>query len=848
MDIESLPIDDCLGDLVSALTASKPVILRAPPGAGKTTGVPPAILDSELGDLGQVLMLQPRRLAARAAAIRLSRLVGEKPGQTYGYHVRFDRKVSSSTKFVSMTSGILFRQLSSDPLLENVGCVIIDEFHERSIEVDLVLGMLQRIRSTLRPELRLVVMSATLDTEPIEKLIPDATIIQSDGRAFDVDIRYDKSLTPVRQTARDLADKVSQVLPTAVRESDGDILVFLPGIGEIVHTATQIESLAKKHSIDIFPLYGDLPAERQDDVLTPSERRKIVLATNVAETSITIPGVKCVIDTGLARQAEFDPSIGLSKLQMRPISKASADQRAGRAGRTAPGICFRLWPQASHRSRLDHTPPEVLRSDLSTAILHLTGWGERNPFDFPWVTMPTEDSVQLAHRQLHLLGAIDDDNRLTSLGQQLIALPVHPRLGRLILSAVEQDCVEHAAIAAALLSERDPFRRQTGRSSRESEIESDLIDRVLRLERFFKGVPDDQIKRVSAHHVENVARQLCKLVPEDLAIDPAASQRTFEERVSRTLLAAFPDRLARRRNPGSPKGVMVGSRGVQLDRDSAVRTSEFFLCLNVDGRGADANVRMASAIEQAWLPNEWVDERQEKFFHPSMKAVVARQRSYILDLMINENPATAIADEESAALLYQQAHVRLGDVLPDDQALAGYLARWRFLDQYRDETLGPDSLPITSEDALDQVLTQLCQSSLSFKDLQKAPWLDHLRGLLSYQQQQWLDAQAPEAIEVPSGNRIRLTYELGKRPILAVRIQEIFGWKTTPKLAGGSTTIQLHLLGPNYRPQQITDDLESFWKSTYHEVKKELKRRYPKHFWPDDPASASATRNGLKPR
>ncbi|MCC9601365.1 ATP-dependent helicase HrpB [Stieleria sp. JC731] len=843
MDSPSLPIAHCLDRITGELSSGRAVILRAPPGAGKTTGVPPAILKTDVGDLGQVLMLQPRRLAARAAAVRLSSLIDERPGQTYGYHVRFDRQVSKTTKFVSMTSGILLRQLASDPLLENVGCVIIDEFHERSVEVDLILGMLQRIRTTLRPELRLLVMSATLDTAPIESLIDDSVVVQSEGRAFDVAIKYDQSLQPVRPTANELADRVANVLPQAIQERSGDILVFLPGVGEIVRTQDRIDSIARKAAIDVLPLYGDLPPDRQDAVLAPSDRRKIVLATNVAETSITIPGVQCVIDTGLARQTEFDTGVGLSKLIIKPISQASADQRAGRAGRTAPGTCFRLWPKQLDRSRPAHNTPEILRTDLSTALLHLAGWGEKETFDFPWVTPPNEAAVELAQQQLRLLDAIDDHGRLTTVGEQLLSLPLHPRLGRLMISAVQWNCVEEAALAAAILSERDPFQRTGNRMSKQTSVESDLFDRLVRLTRFLQGGRDDDIHRGASQTIARVARQILQQTPSAEATSET-SELEIEERLSRALLTAYPDRLARRRSAGSNKGLMVGKRGVQLDAASSVRTSEFFLCLNVDGKGSEAKVRLASAVDPAWFPSHWAIQKTEKFFHPTMKSVVARDRHYILDLLINENPCSTKADADSAQLLFSQANSRLNDVLPNEKALQSYLARWRFLDEYASQ----DSLPLRSSDALETVLRQLCQSCLSFKELQNSAWLDHLRGLLTYEQQQWIDRNAPESIEVPSGNRIRLTYEPGKPPVLAVRIQEIFGWQSAPKLAGGSINVQLHLLGPNHRPQQITDDLESFWKTTYIEVKKELKRRYPKHHWPDEPATSQATPNGLKPR
>lgn len=842
---EQLPVEECLPGLVAALRSQQPVILRAPPGAGKTTAVPPALLHSGCLPAGQTLLLQPRRIAARAAAHRLSHLAGETVGATYGYHVRFDRKVSQRTEVVAMTTGILLRRLSDDPLLEGVGCVILDEFHERSLELDLVLGMIHRIRTTLRPELRLVVMSATLQTDPLESLMPDAATIESQGRAFQVDIRYDDSLTRPSYSRDALARTVVDQLPAALRSTDGDVLVFLPGVGEIHRTAELARDLARAQSLELCKLYGDLSPSDQDAVLAPSGRRKIVLATNVAETSITIAGITCVIDTGLARVMQYDTSVGIPCLQLQPISKASADQRAGRAGRTAPGVCFRLWPIALQRSRPDHTPPEVARADLSAAILTLACWGERNVFEFPWITPPTEHAVNASIRLLTQLGAMDPSLVVTKLGAEMNRLPIHPRLSRLMLAAQNNRCVAHASIAAALLSERDPFENESNPSGRDIGIESDLIRRIVRLHRHGSGTSDPGIHPAAAKHVHRVAQSLQRLLGDESEAAIEDEHATSDEAFTRALLSAYPDRLAKRRAPGSASGVMVGGRGVKLDRSSSVRSAECFICVNVDGKGDESLVRIASAVDPEWLPRELIRNERECFFHPSLKAVVARERCYFIDLLINESPATCKPDDQTAEILFQNASGRLDQIWPaKDSALHSFLARWTFLSDAVDHT----RLPMTVDQAVENVLSELCRTRTSFTELARAPWLDHLRGMLSYEQSMWFDQQAPESVVVPSGNRIRIEYPRGKPPVLAVRIQEIFGWATAPRLAEGRIPVQLHLLGPNHRPQQITDDLESFWKTTYNEVRKELKRRYSKHHWPDDPATAIATRNGLKPK
>lgn len=851
-----LPVQDCLDRVIKSLAAGRNVILRAPPGAGKTTGVPPAIHHARIA-AGQILLLQPRRLAARAAAHRLSTLVGESVGQTYGYHVRFDRQVGPRTQVIAMTTGVLLRRLSEDPFLDGIGCVIVDEFHERSLDADLVLGMLHRLRTTVRPELQLVVMSATLETGPVEQLLDQSDVIESQGRAYDVEVRYDTSLARPATAPREIAQAVIQRMPDAFSATDGDVLVFLPGVGEINRVAEALVDFANRCDVDVRKLYGDLSLEQQDAVLAPSPRRKIVLATNVAETSVTIPGVTCVVDTGLARVMTFDNAVGLPSLRLQPISQASADQRSGRAGRTAPGVCFRMWPMAMHRSRPEHTLPEVTAADLSSALLTLASWGERDVFAFPWVTPPKPHAVDAGHRLLRRLDAIDEQGAITATGRQINALPVHPRLARFLFAAQEWGCVDQAALAAAVLSQRSPFERSAfQRESAGHSGQCDLYERVRRLDQHLQGRADPGIHAGGAKTIERVAKQLKRMLPADANETggksiPQNPPADLESRFARALLAAYPDRLAKRRAPGDSSGVMVGGRGVQLDHSSRVRhvsvtgREELFLCIDVDGQGSESRVRMATAIDPAWLPESGVKTVVERFFSPSHETVVARERRYFEDLLLAESPTQCDADAETQAILLEHAQSKWDAILPaDDQTLHGWIDRWRFLDRYA----SPGQLPEAVDQALERVLETLCETRTSFKELRAAPWLAYLKAPWSYSQLQWFDQQAPESLVVPSGNRIRLTYQSGKPPILAVRIQEIFGWAETPRLAGGTVPVQLHLLGPNHRPQQITDDLQSFWQTTYGEIKKELKRRYAKHHWPDDPSTAQATRNGLKPR
>ncbi len=842
-ELQSLPVADCLSDLVAALQQSLPVVLKAPPGAGKTTGVPPAVLRSGIADEGKMLLVQPRRLAARAAAARLANLLDVKLGEEVGYHVRFDKRASRRTRLIAMTTGVLLRRLNSDPLLEDVGCVLLDEFHERSIEVDLALGMLQRIRTTLRPELKLVVMSATLDPQPIVDFLGEAAAINSEGRAYPVSVQYATALS------RDPVDQqVAAVLPDLLEATTGHVLIFLPGIGEIRRTRRTIETMAIAADANLLELYGDLPPKQQDRVLAESSRRKIILATNVAETSITIAGVTGVIDSGQARVMRFDPRVGLPKLLREPISQASAEQRTGRAGRTQPGHCYRLWPAVTHRSRRQRDTPEIERTDLSSAVLMLAAWGERDVQAFPWLTPPPEAAVFAAKKLLRRLDAIDDQGAVTRLGRQMLALPLHPRLARFIVEAERLGVQSDAALAAAMLTERDPFRgsSHSGRSSnsahRVAHARCDVTNRVERLKAFYAGNPSGVENTSAANQIRRVADQILH------ASKPSESAHSDEpetDRLQHALLAAYPDRLARRRTTDADRGVMVGGRGVRLDSRSQAREGELFLCIDVDSTGSEALVRSASVVEPEWLPTRMMREVDEPMFDASLKAVVARRRKYFDDLVLSEAPVQCTPGPEVGDLLATHAKAEFDGPFPTkDQALCEFVDRVRFLSTHMPEL----DLPPLDDQAMEEVLHRLCLARTSIAELESAPWLDHLRGRYDYPQQQLIEKHAPQRMTVPSGNAIAIRYAAGKPPVMAVRIQELFGWKETPRVAGGRVALQLHLLGPNHRPQQITEDLASFWSETYANVRKELRRRYSRHHWPEDPFTAKATRNGLKPR
>jgi ATP-dependent helicase HrpB len=833
-----LPVASVLPEAVAA-SRSGAVVVTAPPGSGKTMLVPAAVLD-DVPAGARVILLQPRRLAARAVARQIAHLRGGTPGGEVGYQVRFESCVGRDTRLVVETTGIMLRRLVGDVGLEGIAAVVLDEFHERSLEMDLILGLLVRLRETLRPDLRIVVMSATLDAGPVATLLGGAAggcpVVSAQGRVFPVQTRYLK-----HGDRRDLQERVATAVPEALRGTDGHVLVFLPGVGEIIRCQQELAQPLERQGIAVLPLYGDLPPDQQDRVLADIGRRKVILATNVAETSLTIPGVTAVIDSGLARQSLVSHATGLPRLELVPISKASADQRAGRAGRTAPGICWRLWDESTHQHRPAADLPEAVRGDLAGPLLQLLALGEAA--DFPWLDAPPPEALATARGLLAHLGAVATTAagrlEVTPLGQDLLRLPAHPRLARLLLAGARHGVLREAAIAAALLSERDPFRTPRGGGPRDRHTvrtRSDVVDRVAALQAFRAGLasgdPGLEPHPGGAHNVLRVAEQLQRLVDVPVAertTDPASA-------IMLALLEAFPDRLARLRPGTQDRGALVGGRGVRLE-SSRVRGEPLFLAIDLDDSSGEAGVRLASAVDRGWLDLEPLATAnlttgEELLFHPSRRQVEARQRTSWMDLVIDETP-TAIRDESAAAaILAREAAAVLDRVLPPPDSAAGaFLARVRWL-----ATAAPDlGVPGLDEAALKSLVPDLCAGLRSIDEVRSADWLSRLQAAVGFDRLAEIDRLAPAQLDLPTGRRFKLQYEPSGPPILAVRIQELFGVAQTPRIAGGRVAVLLHLLGPNHRPQQVTSDLASFWQNTYPTVKKELRRRYPKHAWPDDP-------------
>lgn len=836
MPFAPLPIDPVLPQITAGLRAAGALVLRAPTGAGKTTRVPPTILDAGMAARGSIVVLQPRRLAARACARRMAFERGVRLGEEIGYHVRFDRRAGAATRIRVVTEGILLRMLQDDPLLESVAVVVFDEFHERSLQSDLALAMVRRVQDTVRPELKLVVMSATLDPAPLARYLGHCPTVESQGRLYPVEIAYSDEFE-----SRPVAARAAEGVLRMLAGTQGDVLVFLPGVGEIRQTARRLEGRVGQAAL--MPLYGDLPAEKQDEVLAPIDRRKIVLATNVAETSITIEGITAVIDSGLARTLVFDPRVGMDRLQLARISQASADQRAGRAGRLRPGVCLRLWPERTHRHRAPHDEPEIRRLDLAGPVLQLRAWGERDLLSLPWFEPPEEAALAQADALLRRLDALDARANVTPLGRAMSRLPLSPRLARMLLEGCRLGQARPVALAAALLSERDPFSRDGVDRTEPATSESDVLDRVGALEAFEASgrlqSPAGRVNRTAARAVLHVRDQLLR---ESAALKIGAHEVAAggpDEAVLRALLSAFPDRLARRSSPGSRFGRMVGARGVRLAASSAVRDAPLFLAVDVDRGTSEALVWQASAVRREWLPQEHLSLRREVEFDPAARRVIARRRVYWEDLLLEETPEALPDADEAARILAQAAADRLDEVFPwDDAPTADFVRRLRSLSGWMPEL----ELPRFDDEGLSALLPTVAFGCRSFDELRKAPWLAHLQAILTPPQRQTVEREAPERIEVPSGSRIKLHYEPGKAPVLAVRIQEIFGLLETPRVARGRVPVLLHLLGPNMRAQQVTDDLASFWRTTYHQIRKDLRRRYPKHAWPEDPYQATAQR------
>jgi ATP-dependent helicase HrpB len=842
--LPQLPIVPALPELAAALAAGRPVVLEAPPGAGKSTVVPLALLEAPWRGDGRIVMLEPRRLAARAVAERMATLLGEQAGGQVGYRTRLETRVGPETRLEVVTEGILTRMLQRDAALEGVACVIFDEFHERSLQADLGLALALECRRHLRPDLRLVAMSATLDGEALARLLGEAAIVRAPGRMFDVETVY---VAPPPGPPPPLAPRVAVRIVAAIEVHAGDVLAFLPGAGEIRRV---VEALAARLPADRFvvlPLYGDLQAAAQDAALRPDAagRRKVIVATNIAETSLTIDGVRIVVDAGLERRNRFDPATAMNRLETVRISRSSADQRRGRAGRTAPGVCHRLWSESTNAALLPQTPPEILESDLAPLALELACWGAQDATALAWLDPPPAAAMAQARDLLTGLEALDAQGRVTSLGRDMAALGVHPRLAHMVLRAQALGLGALGCAIAALLSERDPLRGPAGPGP----ADPDLRSRIDAL-RGRPLPPGESADRGTLQRIDRVARQLERqLARQGARATPEAPPPEEPEAAGLLLAFAYPDRIGRARGEGG-RYLLSGGRGAALPGPSALARAEYLVVAALDAGEREARIQLAAPLALPLLLRHFgalVEESTRVEWDPRSESVAARRLRRLGQLVLEDEPLRNAGARATEAML---AGVRaLGlRCLPWTRELEQWRTRVAFARAHdpRGAAGWPDLSDAALLDGLEAWLAPWIEGVTRRDQLARVDLRGALHALLDWDAQRRLDALAPTHLAVPSGSRIAIDYS-GGVPTLAVRLQEVFGLAESPRVAEGRVPVTMELLSPARRAVQVTRDLESFWSRGYHEVRKELKGRYPKHYWPEDPREAVATRRVRPP-
>lgn len=837
---EPLPIDDVLAESLDRLAAAGTLVLVAAPGAGKTTRFPLALLESGLVNRGAIWLLEPRRAAARAAARRLAAEVGEEVGGTVGYATRDETRASVATRLLVLTEGILTRRLLDDPELAGVGAVILDEFHERSRHADLGLAFLREVRATVRPDLLLVVASATLDPAPAARFLGTADrpapVVSSAGRRHPVEIRFDEVVD-----ARPLETRVASAALALLDETDGDVLGFLPGAGEIRRAREEL-SARLPAGVRVLPLHGDLDASAQDEAIrrAPPGTRKVVLATNLAETSLTIDGVRAVVDAGLSRVLRFDASTGLDRLVLGRISKASAEQRAGRAGRQGPGLVRRLYTKADLHGTRAFEEPEILRTDLAEPVLHVLRWAARDPRAFEWFEDPPAPSLDRAVALLRRLGAVSPASfEITPLGRRLAALPLPPRLAAVALSAAEAGRARDGALLAALLAERDVLGR--GDLARDAPTgDSDVLFRRDLVVESESGRAAPDLDRGAVRAVLAARDRIARLLP-GARRGGAGDDGTLR----RALLAGWPDRVGRRK-PGSAEFALATGRSLPLGRESVVRDATLVVAHATAGGAGTAAERVtsATAIDARWLEDlpGGVVETDTRSFDAGRETVVARRTRAYGGLVLVEHVEAAPRDGETAALLAAEAARDPSRALGPREDVERLRARLAFL-----ASIAPElDLPPLDDAAIARLLPALASGRRSFAELREADVPAAILASLGARQRDALRREAPEAIPIPTGRDARLDWT-ADGPVFAVKIQELFGLRATPRVGFGRTPVTVHLLSPAGRPVQVTRDLASFWASGYALARKELRGRYPRHPWPDDPLAAAPTRRA-KPR
>ena len=814
-----LPIDAVLDELSRTLAVRNTAVLVAPPGAGKTTRVPLALLDEPWTKGKKIIVLEPRRIAARASADRMAKTLGERAGETVGYRVRFGSKVSRATRIEVVTEGIFSRQILDDPELNGVAAVLFDEFHERSLDADLGLALARDVQTGLREDLRILVMSATLDGARVARLLGDAPVVASEGRAFPVETRY-----LGRKADAPLERQMAEAIAASLRADSGSVLAFLPGAAEIRRTETFLKERVHDASIEIVPLFGALDAAVQDRAIAPAPRggRKVVLATSIAETSLTIEGVRIVVDSGMARVPRYEPDIGLTRLETVRASRAAVDQRRGRAGRTEPGVCYRLWDEPQTASLAAYTQPEILSADLSTLVLDLAQWGVADPRQLAFLDPPPAPALKEARSLLRELGALDADGRITAEGKSLRALALPPRLARMIVDANRFGSGEEAAAIAAVLTERG--------------LGGDSADLDVRLDQFRR----DRSPRASS------ARDLARRWAQQVAA--AEKPQAAGDLSPGVMLAfAFPDRIARNRGNGS--FVLANGRGAAVEQTSSLARAPYIAVGELTGTAASGRILLAAPITQDEIEARFagqIESAEEVSFDRGAMALRARRKRALHAVTLSEAPMP-LSPSAQTARIFAEGLVAAGlDKLPWSKALKQWRDRVMFLRRAEDENW-PDLSDAALAAMAGEWLAPALYDKTSLKDFSAGDLSDAVMNLLPWELRARLDREAPTHFEAPTGTMLAIDYEAEQGPTIAVRLQELFGLNTHPSIARGAVPLVLELLSPAQRPVQVTRDLPGFWRGSYAAVRSDLRGRYPRHPWPEDPANAMPTRR-VKPR
>ncbi len=830
--LTSLPIDALLPELCQALSRHACCVLQAAPGAGKTTRVPPALLQQPWLNGQKILMLEPRRIAARSAASFMAREHGEQPGDTIGYRSRLDTQVGPNTRIEVVTEGILTRMLQADPALEGIGCVIFDEFHERNLQADLGLALLLQSQQLLRDELRILIMSATLEPQPLLELLgPDTPIISSAGRSFAVQTHY-LGGSPMAFDP----ERVARAIEQALHGDDGSLLCFLPGSGEIHRTLQALQHRDLPSAVQLLPLYGGLPAQQQDLAIAPSSAglRKVVLATAIAETSLTIDGISSVVDCGLMRLPRFDPRSGMTRLETQAVSAASAEQRRGRAGRLRPGRCYRLWSET--RMLIAQSPAEILSADLAPLVLELAQWGCAAD-ELDWLDPPPPIHLQQARELLQQLGALDSAGTITASGKQLLQLGSHPRLGTLMLQGKRLGLGVLGCQIAALLSERDPLSsRQQG---------ADLRDRLLQLQHSRK---DPLLQRI---------RDSARRWSQQLRVGTQPLSSADIDQTGLLLAFAFPDRIAQRRGANSTNGSDTNSRqyllrngkGAEFRDYDRLCESAYLVCAELDGHARSARIFLAAAIERQPLQQQFAAQLQYRDnigWDASTGSVRGHRECWLGQLRLQQQPLSELSEQHCIDGLLDGIRQQGLDCLPWNAASRSLQQRLELMRSIDTRQSWPELSDSALLETLEQWLAPYLSGLKRLAQLKRLNLSEILNSRLSWEQQQQLERQLPLSFKVPSGSQIRIDYSHPLQPVLAVRLQELFGLQRSPALLDGKLPMTLHLLSPAQRPIQVTQDLDSFWDTTYAQVCKDLKGRYPRHYWPDNPREAQATRGTKK--